>query len=114
MILLNLWEMQGEISKYYIFSGSKELYRRRFKPFWIKYFRVSSFIRVILYSEAYFNLKFSGVCIDKTFKGLGSTFELADRVGIHQRFYFFSPTVKSITLIKFLEGLIIAQYNIFC
>jgi ribosomal protein L19 len=92
--------MQG-LQKYYIFSGSKEIFRRRLKSSWIQFFKIGSFLRIIFYSDGYINLKFSGICISKSLRGVGSTFQLADRSGVNNWFYFFSPVIKNITIVKF-------------
>ena len=91
-----------EIRKYKIFSGPKELFLSRNRANWFKFFRISSFVRLFFYSDGYIHLKFFGICVFKSFKGIGSTFILSDRSNQNYRFYFFSPTIIKIDLIRFL------------
>ena len=93
--------MRG-IKKYRVFSGPKELFLSRNRLDWFKFFRISSFVRLLFYSDGYIHLKFFGICACKSFKGLASTFILSDRSNQNYRFYFFSPTIIKITLVHFL------------
>lgn len=101
-ILLSLLKMRGR-SKFYLYSGNRrEIWEFKYNPEWIKYFRISSFVRVMFYSDMYYSLKFSGVCVNKSNKGIGTNFKLKDRLGLCQMFYFFSPTLRSILIVRLL------------
>jgi hypothetical protein len=105
-VLLNslILSAMHEIKKYYMFAGAKELFLRRIKVNWFKFFRIGSFVRVTFYSEAYTNLKFTGICIKKSFHGIGSTFTSANGIGLKYKYLVFMPTIVRLVPLHFLNA----------
>lgn len=103
IVLSNLLILSGmqEIEKYYMFVSSRELFFRRAKVNWFKFFRAGSFVRVVFYSEAYINLKFTGICTKKSFRGLGSTFTLVNKIGLKYKYFLYMPTIIRLVLVRF-------------
>jgi hypothetical protein len=58
----------------------------------------------LFYSEAYINLKFTGIRIKKSFHGIGSTFILANKIGLKYKYFVSMPTIMRLVLIHFLMG----------
>jgi hypothetical protein len=73
-------------------------YESKVFKFWTKFFLVGDFLKIEYFTDAFFNIKFIGVCIDKTHRGLGSTVLIGDRDGFYQRFYVYSLYLKKITV----------------
>jgi hypothetical protein len=103
IVLLNLLILfsMREIGKYYMFVSSGELFFRRSKANWFQFFRVGSFVRVLFYSEAYINLKFTGICTKKSFHGLASTFTLVNKIGLKYKYFAYMPTILRLVLVRF-------------
>lgn len=95
-----------ELEKYYKFVSLKQLFLKRAKENWFQFFRIGSFVRVLFYSDGYFNLKFSGICVRKSFCGVGSSFVLKNRLGLTYKYFFFMPTIVRMVLIRFLKIII--------
>jgi ribosomal protein L19 len=89
------------VEHYKFFIANDELWKRKFVRSWVKFFKISSFVEVVHYSEAYYSLRFVGVCVRRSHKWSSSSFTLMDRAGISQQFFLFSLATKLVRIIKF-------------
>ena len=96
-ILLNLYIMHG-ISKYYIYSARLSVYEDLELLKFIRRVAISDLVNVEYFTDGFFNIKFYGFCIAKSYKGIASSFEISDKFSLSQRFFVFSPCLKKITI----------------
>ncbi len=90
--------MMGEISKYYIYSSRLSLYDDLSLLKFLRRVEVSDLVSVEYFTDGFFNIKFHGLCISKTFRGIGSSFVISDKFSLSQRFFIFSPYLKRVTI----------------
>lgn len=96
-VLLNLFMMLG-ISKYYIYSSRRNLYENLGLLKFVRYISIADLVSVEYFTDGFFNIKFHGVCVSKTNKGLASSFVLSDKFSLQQRFFVFSPYVRRVII----------------
>lgn len=91
--------MLGILKNYYIVSSERHILRSSLNDR-IKYFSIGRYMSVVFSSQGFFKIRFSGFCVSKSFCGISSRFVLRNRLGIEQRFMYFSPAVSFIVVLK--------------